>query len=108
MSMTARNIVISSGIVKNCGWKMPLRATSIMPEENITPASMPRLAITMITVRGATLDPIDELRKLTASLLTPTIRSDMASAKRTTIANSNMFTSVVLVDQYLGHLKSTR
>jgi hypothetical protein len=64
-----------------------------MPEENITPARMPRLAMIMITVRGATLEPSEELRKLTASLLTPTIRSEIASAKRTTIANSNMFTS---------------
>ncbi len=49
VSMTARKIVISSGMVKNCGWKMPLRATSIMPHEKVTPASMPRLAMIMIT-----------------------------------------------------------
>ena len=86
VSMTARKIVISSGMVKNCGWKMPFRATSIMPDEKVTPASMPRLAMTRMTWRGATRDPIDEFRKLTASLLTPTIRSETASPKRMMIA----------------------
>lgn len=38
----------------------------------------------MIVRKEATLLPIAELRKLTASLLTPTIRSVMASKKRTT------------------------
>ncbi len=86
VSITARKIVISSGIVNSCGWKMPLRATSIMPPENSTPARMPKLATIMITCRGATREPIDEFRKFTASLLTPTIRSNTANASRITTA----------------------
>jgi len=49
VSMTARKIIRSSGMLKYCGWNMPLRATSIMPLEKVTPAKMPRLAIIMIT-----------------------------------------------------------
>ena len=86
VSMTARKTVMSSGMVKNCGLKMPLRATSIIPDENVTPASIPRLAMIMMTCRGATREPMDELRKLTASLDTPTMRSDTASPKRIRIA----------------------
>ena len=40
---------------------------SLPPSTWITPASMPRLAMTMMTLRGATLEPMDELRKLTAA-----------------------------------------
>jgi hypothetical protein len=43
----------------------------------------------MITYRGATLDPRDELRKLTASLLTPTIKSKIAKRINNTIAMKN-------------------
>ncbi len=82
VSMTARKTVSSSGMVKNWGWKIPLRATSIMPLEKVTPARMPRLAMTMITVRGATREPIEGVRKLTASLLTPTMMSKMAIVTR--------------------------
>ena len=42
--ITARKMTISSGIRKNWGWKIPFRATSIMPLEKVTPARMPRLA----------------------------------------------------------------
>ncbi len=49
VSMTARKMVISSGMVKNWGLKMPLLATSIMPLEKVTPARMPRLAMIMMT-----------------------------------------------------------
>ena len=48
-SMTARKMVISSGIRKSCGWKMPFRATSIMPLEKVTPASIPKLAMIIMT-----------------------------------------------------------
>ena len=49
VNMTARKMVSNSGMVKNCGWKIPFLATSIMPLENVTPARMPRLAMIMIT-----------------------------------------------------------
>ena len=71
-------------MVKNWGLKIPFRATSIIPLEKVTPASMPRLAMIMITRREATREPIEEFRKLTASLLTPTTRSEMASPMRIT------------------------
>ena len=87
VSMTARKMVISSGMVKKRGWNMPLRATSIMPLEKVTPARIPRLATIMMVRRGATREPTDELRKLTASLLTPTIRSMSAIRKRTPSEN---------------------
>jgi hypothetical protein len=86
VSMTARNTTMSSGMVKNWGLKMPLRATSIMPDEKVTPAMIPRLAMIMITNRGATREPMEELRKLTASLDTPTMRSETASPNRIRIA----------------------
>ena len=71
---------------KYFGWKIPLRATSIIPLENVTPARIPRLAIIMMTKRGATFDPNEEFKKLTASLLTPTIRSETARRVRITSA----------------------
>jgi hypothetical protein len=37
----------------------------------------------MMILKGATFEPRAELRKFTASLLTPTTRSDMAKTKRT-------------------------
>jgi hypothetical protein len=67
---------------------MPLRATSIIPLEKVTPARIPRLATIMMVWRGATREPTEEFRKLTASLLTPTIRSRMATAKRIPTANT--------------------
>ena len=62
---------------------MPLRATSISPPENAAPIKTPALATKRIMCRGATLDPPAEFKKLTASLLTPTIRSEIAKMKRT-------------------------
>jgi len=58
---------------------MPFRATSIIPPEKVTPAMIPRLATVMITTKGAALDPIAEFKKLTASLVTPTMRSKTAN-----------------------------
>jgi hypothetical protein len=44
---------------------------------------MPMAAISMTILNGAAFDPRAEFRKLTASLLTPTIRSEMANKNRT-------------------------
>ena len=63
---------------------IPLRATSIIPLENTAPTRIQTAATAIITRNDATLEPIAELRKFTASLLTPTIRSDAASKKRIT------------------------
>ena len=82
MIITARKITINSSIVKREGVKMPFLATSIIPLEKTAPRKMP--ALDMIgTVRiEATFEPMAEFRKFTASLLTPTIRSTTARAKR--------------------------
>jgi hypothetical protein len=53
-----------------------------MPLEKREPAKMPKLATTNMVRKGATFDPMAELRKFTASLLTPTIRSTTAIAIR--------------------------
>jgi hypothetical protein len=72
-------MIRSSGMVKSSGWKIPFRATSIMPAEKVTPVRIPILAIIMIILKGAALDPMEEFKKLTASLVTPTIRSKIAN-----------------------------
>ncbi|MBA7584814.1 hypothetical protein ES708_26776 [subsurface metagenome] len=54
-----------------------------MPLEKVTPQRIPAAATINKIRRGATFAPIAEFRKLTASLLTPTIKSDIASIKRT-------------------------
>jgi hypothetical protein len=64
------------------GWNMPFLATSIIPLENVVPIRIPSAAMIMITLKGAAFEPIDELIKLTASLLTPTTRSDIAKTMR--------------------------
>ena len=61
---------------------MPCRAMSIMPLESDAPMNMPMPAINRMVLKEAALAPTAELRKLTASLLTPTIRSNTASTKR--------------------------
>ncbi len=86
--ITARKIVTNSGMVKNPGLKIPLRATSIMPLENVTPARMPKLATIMITCCGAAREPTAEFKKLTASLLTPTIKSIKARTNSTASAKT--------------------
>lgn len=85
VSITARNTIMTLSKVKKAGLNMPFRATSIMPLENEAPNSIPRLATISIVLKEAALEPMAELRKFTASLLTPTIKSIKASKKRTQI-----------------------
>lgn len=85
VSITARNTIITLSKVKKAGLNMPFRATSIMPLENEAPNRIPRLATISIVLKEAALEPMAELRKFTASLLTPTIKSIKASKKRTQI-----------------------
>ena len=87
-SMTARKITITSANVNSSGLKMPLRATSMIPDENIDPAKTPAPATIRIIRRVATRLPIAELRKFTASLLTPTLRSSRASRNSSPTATS--------------------
>jgi hypothetical protein len=69
---------ITSWKEKYAGLKMPFRATSIIPLENVAPRSIPTLATINMVRKEATRDPMAELRKFTASLLTPTIKSTIA------------------------------
>jgi len=85
-SITATNIIVISGKVNSSGWKIPFLATSIIPVENKVPNINPILATNIITQRGATLEPIAELRKFTASLLTPTINPMTAKTSKTITA----------------------
>ena len=64
---------------------MPLRATSIMPLEVRTPMMMPREATVRIVFIEAAFDPMAELRKLTASFVTPTKRPETARIPRMTM-----------------------
>jgi hypothetical protein len=77
-NITARKMIITSWKLNIWGLKIPFLATSIMPPANKAPIRMPKLAMIIIFFREATLDPIAEFRKLTASLLTPTTKSAKA------------------------------
>ena len=44
---------------------------------------MPNAAINMMTLNDAAFDPTAEFRKLTASLLTPTTKSEIARINKT-------------------------
>ena len=54
-----------------------MRATSIIPLEKMAPSAIPILAKIMILRNEIAFDPMAEFKKLTASLLTPTIKSPM-------------------------------
>jgi len=53
-----------------------------MPLENTAPINTHNPATRKITFLGATLDPIAEFKKLTASLLTHTIKSKKANKNK--------------------------
>ena len=58
---------------------MPFRATSIIWPDKRAPVKIPMEANMRMVLTLVTLLPIAEFRKLTASLLTPTIKSIMAN-----------------------------
>ncbi len=64
------------------GLNMPLRATSIMPLDVMTPTMMPTEATSRMVRIEAALEPRAELRKLTASFVTPTKRPVIARTAR--------------------------
>ena len=69
---------------------MPLRATSIIPDENVAPNKTPQEATIIITAKGTMRVPTAEFKKLQASLLTPTNKSIAAkTSNRTTITMNN-------------------
>ena len=82
---TAKKIMMISSKKKSSGLKIPFRATSIKPEENTAPTKTPKPATIKIVRIGTAFDPIAEFKKFTASLLTPTTRSAMASKNRRTM-----------------------
>ena len=55
---------------------------SIIPLLMVAPQKIPIAAMIMMVLNVAALAPIAELRKFTASLLTPTQRSNTASINR--------------------------
>ena len=60
------------------GSNIPLRATSIIPLEVITPTKIPTDATARMVRIEAAREPIAELRKFTASFVTPTKRPRVA------------------------------
>jgi len=71
-------MIIISLKKKASGLNIPFLAISIIPLEEIAPIATPRLARIIMFLKEITLDPIAEFKKLTASLLTPTIKSLIA------------------------------
>ena len=77
------------------GLNIPFLATSIIPLEEIAPMAIPKLARIIMFLNEIAFEPIAEFRKLTASLLTPTIRSPQAKIART-ITNIKYKFSIVI------------
>lgn len=91
--ITAKKMMMISLKVNISGLKTPLRAISIMPLEKVGPSSTPMLATTMMTLKLAMREPMAELRKLTASLLTPTKRSTATRMARNTSMSRKMLST---------------
>ncbi len=81
--ITARKMTIISEKKNISGWKIPFRATSIIPFEKAAPIRIPAPAIKKMSHFGAAFEPTAEFKKLTASLATPTIKPEIASANNT-------------------------
>ena len=61
---------------------MPCRAMSIIPLDNEAPINIPMPAMNNTVLKEAAFAPMAEFKKLTASLLTPTMRSNIASTNK--------------------------
>ena len=70
---------------------MPWRAMSIIPLLIAAPINTPIEATITILLKEAALKPIAELRKFTASLLTPTDKSNMARRNKKTTTHKNTY-----------------
>jgi len=75
-------MIIISEKTNISGLKIPFLATSIIPLEKVAPNKIPMLATVIMTQKGADFEPIAETKKFTASLLTPTIKSEIASKNK--------------------------
>ena len=82
--------MITSSNMNISGWKMPRRAISIILLENTAPRMIPTEATAIMNLKEAALDPTADPRKLTASLLTPTMRSSTANVPINTIRKRKM------------------
>ena len=96
VNITAKKMTITSAKEKNCGLKIPLRATSIIPPANSAPTNTPKDATIIMVRRVPAFDPIAELRKFTASLATPTMRSIAASTNKIITKNKNILIIITL------------
>ena len=67
-------------MVNISGNNMPLRATSIIPDEKVAPAITPTEATTSTIDKGAIFVPKAEFKKLHASFETPTNKSNAAKS----------------------------
>jgi hypothetical protein len=79
------------------------RAMSIIPLLSAAPAKTPMAAMAMMVLNDAALEPIAELMKLTAPLLTPTTRSKMASTMRKTTIPIKIV-SILLFDLFVVYV----
>ncbi|HMP31917.1 MAG TPA: hypothetical protein PKD85_20100, partial [Saprospiraceae bacterium] len=70
--ITARKMIMTFSTEKYWGLKIPIRAISIIPADESDPINMPIVATIMMVLKLATLAPIAEFKKFTASLPTPT------------------------------------
>ena len=85
--ITAMKIIMILSKVNIPGLKIPLRATSIIPLEKIAPKAIPKLATIIIVLKETAFEPMAEFKKFTASLLTPTTKSAIASIARAITIN---------------------
>ena len=84
-------IIMISLNINSPGLNIPFLATSIIPLENTAPTAIPILATIIMVLKESTFVPSAEFKKLTASLLTPTIRSAIANATSATNINKYIF-----------------
>ncbi|CCZ12667.1 conserved domain protein [Prevotella sp. CAG:1092] len=84
VTITAKNTIITSWKEKWDGNIIPCLVTSIIPDDMVAPRSTPNDATINTTLKVATLAPIADCKKFTASLLTPTKRSKTAKQSRKT------------------------
>ena len=84
---------------------MPCLAISIIPLLIAAPMNTPMDATIRILFSDAAFDPIAEFRKFTASLLTPTDRSNTASRKRKITTQRNSISIRFINYFYFGRTK---
>ena len=61
---------------------MPCLAISIIPFDKVVPIKIPKAEMIITVLKDAALAPKAEFKKLVASLVTPTDRSNIAKIKR--------------------------